>query len=430
MSKIFEIRDPVHGFIELNEWERDVINHPVFQRLRRIRQLSMTDMVYPGAMHTRFEHSLGVMHVATQMFESIRRKREDFLKSELKFNDSGLDRDRVLIRLATLLHDVGHAPFSHASEELMVTRPDNNKKYKHEDYSVGAVEMLMRDVIEGHPFNDNYRITAQDVADLLAGNVRLGRSVLWSNIVSSQLDADRADYLLRDSHHAGVSYGRYDLGRLLATITVAFNSEGSPMLGIEEGGEHAAEGLIIARYMMFTQVYYQHTRRIFDYHSSQAIKCLLSRCSPKVENGAAFCFPPPTSSSNIESYLKWDDWRVLGQISEGHAGEHGRILKERDHFRRVYKTSERPTPEELDRLERIQVELGDIPRFIDRAPASWYKFDNLEIPILIRGGTSERFVSLSQLSSVVSGLKSVEQMRVYVPRDRKNEAREVIDSIL
>ena len=311
MGKIFEIRDPIHGFIELNEWERDIVNHTIFQRLRRIRQLSMTDMVYPGAMHTRFEHSLGVMQIATQMFESIRRKREEFLKSELKFNESGLDRDRVLIRLATLLHDVGHAPFSHASEELMTTRPDSNKAYKHEDYSVGAVELLMRDVIEGHPFNENYRITAQEVADMLAGNVRLGRSVLWSNLVSSQLDADRADYLLRDSHHTGVSYGHYDLERLLATITVAFNPEGSPMLGIEEGGEHAAEGLIIARYMMFTQVYYQHTRRIFDYHSSQAIKCLLSVHSPKVECKNAFCFPPPTSSSSIESYLKWDDWRVL-----------------------------------------------------------------------------------------------------------------------
>ncbi len=116
-------------------------------------------------------------------------------------------------------------------------------------------------------------------------------------------------------------------------------------------------------------------------------------------------------------------------ISEGHAGEHGRILMERDHFRRVFKTSERPTPEELDRLERIQYGLGDMPKFIDRAPASWYKFDNLEIPILTRNRNDERLVSLSQLSSVVKGLKSVEQMRVYVPRDRKVEAKQIIDSI-
>ncbi len=386
-------------------------------------------MVYPGAMHTRFEHSLGVMHVATRMFESIRKKRGGFLQSELNFNESGLARDRVLIRLATLLHDVGHAPFSHASEELMRTRPDSNKKYKHEDYSVGAVEMLMCDVIENHPANQNYGITARNVADLLSGNARLGRSVLWANLVSSQLDADRADYLLRDSHHTGVSYGHYDLGRLLATITVAFNSEGSPVLGIEEGGEHAAEGLIIARYMMFTQVYYQHTRRIFDHHSSQAMQCLLSSHSPKNDDGNAFRFPPPTSPDTIGEYLGWDDWRVLGRIAEGHAGEHGSILMNRNHFRRVFKTSERPVPEELDRLERIQIALGDMPRFIDRAPASWYKFDSMEIPILERSGANERLVSLSQRSSVVSGLKSVEQIRVYVPRDRKGEARKIIDAI-
>ena len=123
MGRIYEVRDPIHGFVSLNEWERDIINHPVFQRLRRIRQLSLTDMVYPGAMHTRFEHSLGVMHVATRMFDRICEKRSDFLKSELGFNDFGLDRDRVLVRLSCLLHDVGHAPFSHAAEGLMDKDP-------------------------------------------------------------------------------------------------------------------------------------------------------------------------------------------------------------------------------------------------------------------------------------------------------------------
>ena len=119
MGKTYEIRDPIHGFVTLNEWEKDIIDHPVFQRLRRIRQLSMTDMVYPGAMHTRFEHSLGVMHVATRMFDHIRDRRLEFLKTELSFTEGGLEKDRVLVRLSSLLHDVGHAPFSHAAEGLM-----------------------------------------------------------------------------------------------------------------------------------------------------------------------------------------------------------------------------------------------------------------------------------------------------------------------
>lgn len=159
--KTYEIRDPIHGFISLNEWERDIINHPVFQRLRRIRQLAWTDMVYPGAMHTRFEHSLGVMHIASQMFNQIRSRRDDFLTSELKFTEGGLERDATLIRLASLLHDVGHAPFSHAGEELMPINPSSGKPFKHENYSAAAIQYLMADIIENHPLNQNYKIKAR-----------------------------------------------------------------------------------------------------------------------------------------------------------------------------------------------------------------------------------------------------------------------------
>lgn len=251
MAKTYEIRDPIHGFIVLNEWERDIVDHWVFQRLRRIRQLGMTDMVYPGAMHTRFEHSLGVMHVATQMFDRIATRRKEFLFKELNYDNAGLSRDRVLVRIAALLHDVGHAPFSHAGEGLMQTNPLTNKPYKHENYSAAAVLHLMQDVIENHPFNQNYNLKAQDVADFLNGSSRLGRSLLWRDLISSQLDADRADYLLRDSHHIGVAYGKYDLDRILVTLTVAMNPETqAPVLAVEEGGEHAAEALILARYML------------------------------------------------------------------------------------------------------------------------------------------------------------------------------------
>lgn len=87
MSKIFEIRDPIHGFIRINEWEKTVIDHPAFQRLRRIRQLGLSELIYPGSTHTRFEHSLGVMHIGTQMFDRLKEKRENFLKTNLGFND-------------------------------------------------------------------------------------------------------------------------------------------------------------------------------------------------------------------------------------------------------------------------------------------------------------------------------------------------------
>jgi len=426
-----EIRDPIHGFVILNEWERDIINHTVFQRLRRIRQLSLTDMVYPGAMHTRFEHSLGVMHVATRMFDHICEKRKTFLESELKFDDAGLKRDRVLVRLSCLLHDVGHAPFSHAAEGLMDVDPATGRPFKHEQYSAAAVSFLMRDVIENHPSNQNYHIKAKDIADFLNNDSCLGRSLLWRNLVSGQLDADRADYLLRDSHHVGVTHGHYDLNRLIATLTVAIDPEtSSPVLAIEEGGEHTAEALIIARFMMFTQVYFQHTRRAYDRHSIEVIAHILSRNQQERSFANKEAFPPPTSKEHIEDFLKWDDWRVLGLISDGQGGDHGRILMERSHYRAVFETPEIPSFEDHELAKEIQEHLGGNVGFIDRASSSWYKFDASDVPLLLRPGQSdEKMTILSACSPVVSGLKAIERIRIYVPQDKKSESRALVAEI-
>ncbi len=428
MTKITEIRDPIHGFIILNEWERDIVNHQVFQRLRRIRQLGFTDMVYPAAMHNRFEHSLGVMQVATRMFDHIRVRRGDFLKSELNFNDDGLGRDRVIIRLSSLLHDLGHAPFSHAAEGLMDKDPSTEKSYKHEHYSAAMVRFLFQDVIENHPFNQNYRITAKDISDFLTGETCLGRPLLWRNLVSSQLDADRADYLLRDSHHIGVAYGHYDLNRLIATLTVAIDPEtSSPVLAVEEGGEHAAEALIIARYMMFTQVYFQHTRRAYDRHSVEAIRHLLSESQRQSNLANKSAFPPPTSKKHIEDYLKWDDWRVLGMITDDNAGDHGRILMERRHHRAVFETPEIPSRADQEFAKEIQEALGDDVGFVDCASSSWYKFESADVPLLLRPGEGdEKLTALSTRSSVVSGLRAVERTRIYVPLDKKEQARKAV----
>jgi uncharacterized protein len=203
-GRVYEVRDPIHGFVRFDDWEREIVNHPVFQRLRRIRQLGWTDMVYPGATHNRFEHSLGVMHVATRMFEAIAAKSRDILSRAAAFDEAGLRRDRVLVRLTALLHDVGHPVFSHTAEALMPIDSSNGQAFKHEAYSAAVVCQLLREVIEEHPFNDNYKIRAQDIADLLVGNPRAGRTLLWRDLITGQLDADRADYLLRDAHHAGV----------------------------------------------------------------------------------------------------------------------------------------------------------------------------------------------------------------------------------
>lgn len=430
--KTYEIRDPVHGFIELNEWERQIVDHPVFQRLRRIRQLGLTDMVYPGAMHSRFEHSLGVMHVATLMFDQIVKRRQDFLERELAFRQAGLDRDRILVRLTALLHDVGHSPFSHAGEDLMVTDTATNKPFKHEHYSGAAIVFLMGDAIENHPLNQNYGIKAQDIADLLNGHPNLGRRLLWKDLLSSQLDADRADYLLRDSHHIGVAYGNYDLQRLLVTLSVAIDPEtDSPKVVVESGGIHAAEGLILARYMMFTQVYFQHTRRAYDFHCSRAIKCMLPQSQRGAELERPDAFPPPDTEEGVRQYLKWDDWKVLAGIGNGQCGDDGQIITERRHHRRIYETMEMPDLNELELAEEITLELGNDVAFVDTAEKSWYNSKAGEIQILMEESHGrEEVLPLSVISGVVSGLKPVNQLRVYVPMDTQRRCKATVEGIV
>src|SRR5262245_9736371 len=199
-ARMLEVRCPIYGFIALDDWERDIISQPAFQRLRRIRQLAWTDQVYPAAMHTRFEHSLGVMHMATALYDGVVQRSGDMLRNELGYKDAGINRHRQLVRLASLLHDVGHAPFSHAGEDLMPQRADQNRLYKHEDYSTAIIRTEFRDVIEQHKTNiSNYNFKADDIADLIEGKATASGAALWQDIVSSQLDADRMDYLLRDS---------------------------------------------------------------------------------------------------------------------------------------------------------------------------------------------------------------------------------------
>ena len=309
MELPYEIRDPIHGFIGISSWERDILNHPALQRLRRIRQLGLSDMVYPGSVHTRFEQSLGVMHVASRMFSEIRVRSPDLLK-ELGYEGAGLDRQHALIRITALVHDVGHAPFSHAAEELM---DGDGGMVTHEEYTAGVVKHLLREAIEDHQANTNFGIRADEVIALLVSETEIGhQQLLWRELISGQLDADRADYLLRDAYHAGVEYGRYDLERLLVSLQLAIDPEtDSPRIAMSEGGWHVAGSFIIARYMMFTQVYFQHTRRAYDKHCVMATREVIE--SDAEQAGRATLLPLQTmwtASMNTLSGMIGESWEV------------------------------------------------------------------------------------------------------------------------
>ena len=425
-DRTYEFRCPVHGFIQISDWERSVVDHPAFQRLRRIRQLGWTDYVYPGSTHTRFEHSLGVMQVVTRMYDAITRRSEAVLRSHLAYDADGVGkgRDRQLMRFAALLHDTGHAPFSHASEELLPHRPGTNRKYVHEDYSAEIIRRCLKGAIEDHPANDNVKLTAEEIASLIDGTSRNRRVLFWRELIDGQMDADRMDYLLRDSLHLGVQYGRYDLDRLVETaMAVEMRPEGSGSvecrLAVAKGGWHAAVGLILARYFMFTQVYFHKTRVAYDIHLQQALAHMLP--------GSVF---PAPDDDGIDEYLKWDDWRVLGHLADSNGGEHGRRLRDRDHFRQIWESSESPLVDAQAHLDTARTGLGDLLVAEERSEKSWYKTGNPDI--LVATEDSGEVRPLSDYSPVIKQLKEAphRQIRLYSLPENADEGRRIVQEKL
>lgn len=189
------VRDPIHGMIELSAVEWSAVDTAIFQRLRSIRQLAMTHLVYPGAVHTRFEHSLGVRHVAGQI---ARRDRLALTPEE-----------QAVVGIAALLHDIGHGPFSHVSEQVIDEVSEVN----------GVHEAVSVHLMRHDP--DLRAALGEDLLNAAAAVVGLEvRRSAARDIVSGPTDADKLDYLLRDSYFAGVKYGEYDLGRIIDSVRV------------------------------------------------------------------------------------------------------------------------------------------------------------------------------------------------------------------
>ncbi len=219
------IKDSVHDHIEIDGVARDLLDTPEVQRLRGIGQLGTVSLVYPSANHTRFEHSLGVYHLACQALEHL--------------GISGREAERV--QAAALCHDVGHGPFSH-NLEAVIHRETG--RY-HDD-----VDTLLADGAVGAVLRE-HDIAPEAVADLVAGKGRFGQ------LVSGELDVDRMDYLVRDAHHTGVPYGTIDHGRLVRELTFV---DGELVLG--EGNVQTAESLLVARALMNPVVYNHSAARI------------------------------------------------------------------------------------------------------------------------------------------------------------------------
>lgn len=240
LSETKVLKDPVHSYIHINyEVIWNCLDSKEFQRLRRIRQLGGDFQVYPTAEHSRFSHSLGVYEIVRRMVTEIKS-----LSVELS------EYDKICVMLAGLLHDVGHGPFSHAFEHVT--------KHSHEDYTakiiLGQTE-LNQVLTEASP-----RLP-EDIVSIIEHN---HPNDILNQIISGQLDADRMDYLLRDSYFSATSYGQFDLERILRTMRVRKIDENKKALVVKYTGIHSVEDYIMARYQMYWQVYYHPVARSYE----------------------------------------------------------------------------------------------------------------------------------------------------------------------
>jgi uncharacterized protein len=409
-----EIRDPIHVFVRFRPDEEKIIGSRAFQRLRYIHQLALTYMVYPGATHRRFEHCLGVMEIASRIYDVVTNPQNIYHDSVREFvprakNDNrGHEYWSQVLRCAALCHDLGHLPFSHAAEDLLPRGWDH--------------ERLSQEIIIGEEFAPLWKelkIQAEDVAKLALGPKKCKlqfsdwETILSEIIVGDVFGADRIDYLLRDSYHAGVSYGRFDHYRLIDTLRilpVSTKDSQEPELGIERGGLESAEALLWARYFMYTQLYFHPTRRIYDIHLMEFLRDWL---------------PEGHFPTEVDKHLGYSDNEVIAAMwsaaIDSTQRSHGlakRIIL-REHFRQVYEpsSSDQKILEPGKRVfDALVEEFG-----ADRVRRDVYaqKGASYNFPVYTK---AEEIDSSLALSKTLSQVPTFSVDRVYVGIDVRDEA--------
>lgn len=380
---MLSIRDPVHGFVRADPLEAALINSGPVQRLRFIHQLGFTFLVFPGAEHSRFGHVIGAMHLAGRVYDALCTKSAGLLPG------GSTAPERRLTRAAALLHDLGHAPFSHSAEDLFEGGIDHEEMTR---------RLLDSPEIEAIFARHGEGIGTADVRRLLQGKGTATERLL-AKIVSGELDVDKMDYLLRDSLFCGVRYGTYDLERLLDTILpIADPETGEWGVGVDEGGVHALEALVMARYYMFTQVYFNATGKALELHLNEWLR----------EQGIRWAAEP-------EAFLLQDDVAVWAALRTSDS-VHARALVGRHHFPVAFETREHLAPEEKERFEAILPELRE--RF---GPGSLLVSNSAKDPhrlgrsrVLVRrfDGTLEPMEKASQF---IRHLSRIDRYRVYTP---------------
>jgi uncharacterized protein len=413
-------RDSVHNIIRLRTDSPEgaliaqLVDSAEFQRLRRVRQLGLAHFAYQAAEHSRFTHSLGAFHLATRIL------------AKLGNSYTIAAEDQMAVRVAALLHDIGHGAFSHVLETIL--------DFHHEDYTVEAV--LSDDTEVGVLLREFSPALRDRVADIIRGTFR---PMALAQLVSSQLDVDRMDYLLRDSLMTGVKYGVYDLEWIIKSIEI---NETDDQLYVSARGLYAVEDYLQARYYMFRQVYFHRTLRAAE----AILHSLLRRALELFRGGKPLWHAPGTAFEQIlmgkrltlKEHLDLDDTDVIYYIKQWRRSSDPVLAELSDRFlnRRLFKAFDLDMPEAerphfVNEARRVVEQNGYDPAYYfieDKAgavPHYFYASDRSKPKDLIYvedGFSRPRIREISEVSSAVRGLQAEYRLhRICFPAELTDE---------
>jgi uncharacterized protein len=391
-----EIKDPVHGYVYITEAEKNVIDTYPMQRLRRLRQLAGSEYVYPGANHTRFEHCLGVMYLAGHVLENPNISRI--------VNDEEVD----MCRISALLHDCGHGPFSHVFEHLLI----KDLEKTHEDITSWIIEKSeVSDKLSKMGFN------AKEVAGLAVGKLHKKERAFLDQIISSAVDVDKQDFIVRDTYHTGAEYGFIDVYRLIHALDVLGEN-----LAVELGALSALEAFVIARIESFKSIYFHRVGR--------AAQIMLATAMDKANKELGL-----TAFKTPEEYMALDDYTVWAALRKCKASneiisnlENRRMLKcayERTFYEKDAMISNLFGRESYRRQVQSEiareagVELDSVIIDVPTVPSVPYHhavlMESTEIPVFMRSpGGEKKLQRLSESSKIFETLKGfMNILRVY-----------------
>lgn len=408
-----EIKDPVHGYVYITEQEKEIIDSYPVQRLRRLRQLAGSEYVYPGANHTRFEHSVGVMYLAGKVTENP--------------NISRLidENEAETVKIAGLLHDVGHGPFSHVFEHLL----DKELHKTHEDITQWIIRNSeLKDTLK----NNGYDPT--EVGKLATGKLHKPKKAFLDQIISSAVDVDKQDFIVRDTHHTGAEYGFIDIFRLIHALDVLKEN-----LAIDLGALSALESLIIARIESFKSIYFHRVGR--------AAQIMLAMAMEKANDELGLTrFKTPEEYMNMDDYTVWTGLKQCEKSAPIIKNLEKRKLLKCAYERTFYEkdtmvsnifsqeTHRRQLQEDIAKKAKVETEtvIIDVPTVPSVPYHHTVLFEPMEIPVFYKTQTGGKVPQrLSEISKIFETLRGfINILRVYSDEQNREKVSQASSKIL